>query len=90
VVNLTALDFPPHTSRGQVVSAYTSQAAEFFRRLRAELAKAGLADQVADFGEAGGVPVVTLTATPEVAALIEKLPGVSGVYPDDSGPFQLR
>jgi hypothetical protein len=89
VVNLTALSFPPRTSRGEVVNAYAAQAAAFFQRLRAALEEAGLMDQVAGFGEAGGLPVVTLTCTPEVADLIARLPGVSGVYPDDAGMLGL-
>jgi hypothetical protein len=89
VVNLSALDFPQHTPRAQVVSAYTAQASNFFKSLRAALDQSHLTKEVVHYGEAGGLPVVTVTCTPKVAELIRKLPGVSGVYADDAGTLGL-
>ena len=91
VVNLTEVHFPKdaHPGRAEVYRTYTNHAAGFVGHLRDVLARKGLGDQVAGFGEVGGLPIVTLTCTPAVAKLIETMPGVTGVYADDSGTFAL-
>ncbi|WP_171473889.1 hypothetical protein [Frigoriglobus tundricola] len=86
VVNLVPPDLPERAtgSRTGVVDAYTRVATEFIGRARQALAERGLTNQVDGFGEAYGLPVVTLTATPSAAAVLETLPGVEAVYRDDN------
>jgi len=87
VVNLTSAAPPADQklSRGFVVSAATNLAYRFLDQAKRIVIEKGLQDQVAGFGEAYGLPMVTLTATPLVASLLEQLPGVDGVYADDDG-----
>jgi hypothetical protein len=91
VVNLSEIEFPkaPPPGRAEVFGAYAAQSADFLRRLRAAVAEKGLEHQVGGYGEAGGLPVFTLTCTPAVAGVIEALPGVTGVYADDVGSLGL-
>jgi hypothetical protein len=92
VVNL----IPPDQSDGSagarsgVVDAYTRVAAAFVERARKELVKRGLADQVDGFGEAYGLPIVTLTATPAVAEVLRQIPGVEAVYRDDADESHFK
>lgn len=85
VVNLAPPEPVSGESRGAVVDAYTRVAAAFVDRAREELTARGLAEQVDGFGEAFGLPTVTLTATPEVAEVLRQIPGVEDVYEDDTG-----
>ena len=92
VVNLVPPDLPegPAAARSGVVDAYTRVAAAFVELARKELAKRGLENQVDGFGEAYGLPVVTLTATPAVAEVLRQIPGVEAVYQDDAGKSGIR
>lgn len=85
VVNLVSPGSPVHAMRSAVVSSATKVAEQFIRRAEKAVADRGLAAEVGGFGEAYGLPVVTMTATPAVAALLEQLPGVEAVYRDDAG-----
>ena len=92
VVNLVPPDVPetpPGGRRSVTVNPVTEVAVAFVARARAELAKRGLENQVDGFGEAYGVPVVTLTATPAVAEVLRQIPGVEAVYQDDAGSLGL-
>ena len=92
VVNLSPPEPPGGAAgtRSGTVDAYTRVAAAFVERARKELAKRGLEDQVNGFGEAYGLPIVTLTATPAVAEVLRQIPGVEAVYQDDADASHFK
>lgn len=85
IVNLAPPPPPsPGSPRSAAVDAATRVAVAFVDLARKELAERGLADEVGGFGEPYGLPVVTMTATEAVAAIVRELSGVTAVYQDDA------
>lgn len=88
VVNLR-IEESPRRGRAAVARAHEHAASRFVARLQAELDRRGLGRQLHAVADAGPLPVVTLTCTPEVARLIASMPEVLDVYPDDQPALEL-
>ncbi len=68
--------------RREVYESGLARIAQFQHRLRRWLDEQGMGTQVGAIGEPVAFPLVTLTATPAVAKMIESLPEVASVVPD--------
>jgi hypothetical protein len=63
----------------------TAHAADFIKRLKARLDEKGLREKVAHIAEPTAFNLIVIMCTPEVAAMIEKLPDVESVMRDVGG-----
>jgi hypothetical protein len=71
------------TGRRAIYDRNLARTSTFQRGLLRTLEERGLLGELGGMGESMGFPVVTLTATPQVAQVIESLPEVESVYRDD-------
>jgi hypothetical protein len=78
-----AKDEPAVQSRGDLYSSGVARTRDFQFALRRWLDEQGLAEQVVSMGEPTVFPIVSITATPAAAKLIERFPGVAGVLRDN-------
>src|SRR5262245_25053153 len=75
-------DTVPAGSRAAVYDAGLALTTRFRDHLRHLLEAKGVTDQVSRIGEPGGLPVLPITCTANVAKLIEALPEVEAVVRD--------
>lgn len=93
LISLKETDAPAEShrgSRGTAFDAEVARTASFVHKLKEELKKHGLSEQLARISPPSPLPIVNVTATPKVAEFIQALPEVDVVVRDQDDIHLIR